>query len=140
MDATLQEELYAKYPYLFSNKDKGPSESCMYFGIETGSGWFDIISTLCWEIKQYEQNITNDKSHRYNKDYVPVQFDQVKEKFGGLRVYFSGGDDFIDGLVNMAEAISYKTCESCGNSGKPNKEGWIATLCESCRHQNENRV
>lgn len=140
MKKELQEELYGKYPGLFSNKDKGPTESCMYFGIETGSGWFNIISSLCFEIDQHEKNITNEKSGRYNKDYRPVKFDQLKEKLGGLRVYFSGGDSFIEGLVNMAEAISYKICESCGNSGKPNEKGWIATLCETCRNKNEDRI
>ena len=46
---------------------------------------------------------------------------------------FSGGDDYVEGLVSMAEAISYKICEVCGNKGEPNKGGWITTLCESHR-------
>ena len=48
-------------------------------------------------------------------------------------MYFSGGDDYVDGLVSMAEAMSYKICEVCGNKGECNKSGWFTTLCEGCR-------
>jgi hypothetical protein len=102
-------------------------------------------------IKQHERNIEDHKKYlaSQNKDiqqdmginiegdepeYFPVKFDQVKEKYGGLRVYFSGGDDYVEGLVSMAEAISYKICEICGNKGEPNKNGWISTLCETHRN------
>jgi len=127
--------LYEKYPNLFLNRNKTPMESCMSFGIECNLGWYDIISSLCWMIKQHEDNIENNKKHfpETAKEYFPVYFDQVKEKFGGLRVYFSGGDDYVEGLVSMAESFSYKVCEVCGNKGKPNKGGWISTLCENCR-------
>jgi hypothetical protein len=64
---------------------------------------------------------------------IDFKFDQIKEKFGGLRAYYSGGNDYIRGLVTMAETMSYKTCEMCGNKGKPNKSGWITTLCQECR-------
>lgn len=128
--------LYEKYPYLFQNKDKTPMESCMSFGIECGLGWYDLISSVCYMINQHEENIESQTRWRqkeepeYKNDYFPVKFDQVKEKFGGLRIYFSGGDDYVEGLVSMAEAISYKTCEVCGNKGSPNKGGWISTLCD----------
>jgi len=54
---------------------------------------------------------------------------QVKEKFGTLRFYYSGGDNVIDGMVRMAESMSGVTCEECGNSGKSYGGGWITTLC-----------
>ena len=70
-------------------------------------------------------------------EYFPVRFDQVKEKYGGLRLYFSGGDEYVEGLISMAEAFSYTVCEVCGNKGESNKGGWISTLCESCRVDNK---
>jgi hypothetical protein len=133
MNAELQNTLYEKYPYFFSNKDKGARLSCMAFGIDFGDGWHDILNNLCYEINQYENHVLNEKSSIYNKDYERVKFDQLKEKFGRLRAYVSGGDDYTRGLVNMAEAISGCVCETCGNKGKPNKTGWIVTLCEKCR-------
>jgi hypothetical protein len=54
---------------------------------------------------------------------------QVKEKFGGLRFYYVGGDKIVDGMVRMAESWADNTCEVCGNPGKPRKGGWIRTLC-----------
>lgn len=134
MNSELQNALYEKYPYLFSNKDKGPQLSCMSFGIEFDSGWYDILNNLCYEIEQHEKNVLNEKSSIYNKDYERVKFDQLKEKFGGLRAYISGGDEYVRGLVDMAEAISYSICEVCGNKGVPNKGGWIRTLCSQCRN------
>jgi hypothetical protein len=144
MDQELQDQLFQKYPDLFSNRTKSPRESCMSWGCEVGNGWYELLSSLCWRVFQHERNITdrlrirtkNDvPNNQSDIDYAPVKFDQVKEKYGGLRVYFTGGDDYIDGLVSMAEEYSYKVCEVCGNSGKPNKGGWITTLCDSCRNE-----
>jgi hypothetical protein len=59
-----------------------------------------------------------------------VTLDQVKEKFGTLRFYYSGGDDYISGLVSMAESMSGVTCETCGNPGKTVGGGWLTTLCK----------
>jgi len=145
MDQTLQNKLFEKYPNLFSNRTKTPMESCMSWGCEVGNGWYDILSSLCWMIKQHEDNIlerikirnkVGTQNGKEDLEYFPVKFDQIKEKFGGLRVYFSGGDEYIEGLVSMAESFSYQICEECGEKGKPNKGGWISTLCENCRHKN----
>lgn len=135
--------LYDKYPDLFQNRLKSPMESCLSFGVECNLGWYDIISSLCWMIKQHEDNKAWRKKYLEENDpeklaaepeYFPVKFDQIKEKYGGLRVYFSGGDDYVEGLVSMTEAVSYDICEICGNKGEANKEGWISVRCET--HKN----
>jgi hypothetical protein len=59
-----------------------------------------------------------------------VTLDQVKEKFGTLRFYYSGGDDYIHGLVTMAESMSGVTCETCGKPGTSTGGGWIKTACK----------
>jgi hypothetical protein len=142
MDQELQNKLFEKYPDLFSNKDKDIMTSCMAWGIECGNGWFDILSSLCWMIKQHEENkrgwkkyLQDNEPERLNEvtEYFPVKFDQIKEKFGGLRIYFSGGDEYVEGLIAMAESFSYKLCEVCGDRGSPNDGGWISTLCDNCR-------
>ena len=142
MDAELQNQLYEKYPDLFSNRTKSRMESCMCWGCEVGNGWYELLSSVCWRISQHEKNIEDRKriladrpeQIRAELEYHPVKFDQVKEKYGGLSLYFSGGDDYVDGIVAMAEEYSYKVCEVCGNAGKPNKGGWITTLCDNCRN------
>lgn len=59
-----------------------------------------------------------------------VEVSQVKEKFGGLRVYTGGAPGHIHDLMNDLEMKSLKTCEECGKRGKPRAGGWIRTLCE----------
>jgi hypothetical protein len=69
---------------------------------------------------------------------ISVYIDQIKEKFGGLRFYYHGGDDEISGMVWLAESLSYKICEKCGttlNVGQTN--GWIYTCCWDCLNKND---
>lgn len=54
---------------------------------------------------------------------------QVKEKFGTLRFYYDGGDQYVRGIDSMAESMSARTCEVCGNPGKVYHNGWVTTLC-----------
>ena len=66
-----------------------------------------------------------------------VTLDQVKEKFGTLRFYYSGGDDYIDGMVSLAESMTGVTCESCGNIGERRGGGWVHTYCTPCEEARE---
>ena len=65
-----------------------------------------------------------------------VKFVQIKEKFGGLRMYYdteSEDDDFrkkINDCIYNAESESYTICEICGETGKVRKGNWIKTLCD----------
>lgn len=79
------------------------------------------------------------KGFRTVKESVPqVVADQVKEKFGTLRFYYSGGDDYIDGMVRLAESMSGSTCEGCGIPSKvESRDGWMSNLCPVCRDLRE---
>lgn len=140
MSPELENKLYEKYPDLFANKNKTVMESCMAWGCECGDGWYDIISTVCWMIKQHEDNVRWQTEYKqkndpnYKSEYSSVKFDQVKEKYGGLRIYFSGGDEYVEGLISLAESYSYHVCEECGNKGESNKQGWISVRCEAHRN------
>jgi hypothetical protein len=69
-----------------------------------------------------------------------VTLDQVKEKFGTLRFYYTGGDDEISGMVRMAESMSGVTCEECGSPGETKGQGWVVTLCETHRTAREEKT
>ena len=56
---------------------------------------------------------------------------QVKEKFGTLRFYYYGGDDYCRGVESLADSLSAVTCEVCGSPGKLLTQGWHRTLCET---------
>lgn len=115
--------LCEKYPKLFQNRHKPMTETAMCWGFECGDGWFDLIDKLCESIQNYIDNNPNTKCPQ-------VVVDQVKEKFGGLRFYYTGGNDKIHGMVWFAESMSYRICETCGSPGKPRRSGWIRTLCD----------
>lgn len=55
---------------------------------------------------------------------------QVKEKFGTLRFYYYGGDDYVRGAVSTAEAMTYRICEACGNPGRARNNSWIRVVCD----------
>ena len=108
------------------------SETCMCWGICVDSGWLKLIDTLCEEIAQHVET-----ENTYGDTGKTLHFEavQVKEKFGGLRFYYDGGDERISGMVNMAQAMSFNICETCGNAGQlyRRKGGfWIKTLCPAC--------
>ena len=71
--------------------------------------------------------------YKWNKEKVPaVYIDQIKEKFGNLRYYYSGGNEAVSGMVRLAESISMKTCEESGMPGVMCQKGkgmkWYRTL------------
>jgi hypothetical protein len=55
-----------------------------------------------------------------------------------LRFYSNFTDEAISNAIIDAEAESLKTCEECGKPGKPNRGGWIKTLC--AKHRSENDI
>jgi len=59
-----------------------------------------------------------------------VVITQIKEKFGGLRVYTTHSSEGVSSLIMIAEEAASGTCEGCGAPGRNNK---FATLCDSCR-------
>ena len=87
MNAELQNKLYEKYPDLFSNKNKDIMSSCMAWGIECNNGWYDILSSLCWMIKQHEDNI------KWNREYLekndPEKLKEKPEYFPVLPLIFT---------------------------------------------------
>jgi hypothetical protein len=57
---------------------------------------------------------------------------QVKEKFGGLRFYHSGCDEYTLGIEMTAGTLSSYICEICGAPGCLNDEdGWWSTRCDA---------
>lgn len=107
------------------NKQK-PQEPYELFGIECGKGWNKLIIPILDYIDLYNSG-HDDK----------IEILQIKEKFGGLRIYTSFSTPELDQLIDDAEEQSFKTCEYCGSAGNvlPTKTGWIKTLCSKCRER-----
>ena len=81
-----------------------------------------------WDIENAENIMNSEQTIPPKVEWIRVA--QIKEKFGGLRFYYDGGDGHISGMVTMAESWAHRTCETCGNKGKSREGGWIRTLCD----------
>ena len=121
----LDKMLCEKYPKMMVNRHKDMQETTMCWGFECGDGWYNILNQLMSQIQHHI-----DWKNRDTEVVQQVTLDQVKEKFGTLRIYYSGGDDYIRGLVSMAQAMSGSTCEVCGNAGKFRGKSWFYTACD----------
>ena len=115
--------LETTYPAMFTN---------MYGGVAVGEGWWPIIESLCSQIQHHI-----DWKNKKDQVVAQVTVEQIKEKFGGLRFYYTGGDDFVHGLVSMAESWAVRSCEQCGAPGEQGGSGWISTLCPTHRAERD---
>jgi len=126
MTKELDKKLCAKYPKIFADRHKSMQETAMCWGFDCDDGWYWLIDQLCSSI---QSRIDTNK----HLNITQVIATQVKEKFSGLRFYYNGGDNCIDGMVWLAEHMSYNICESCGTTNDiGHTTGWLSTLCESC--------
>lgn len=139
MKQELDKTLVEKYPRIFRDRNAPMTETAMCWGFEHGDGWYNILNELCYQIQQHidwnnSQRQILLEGNPYNRkipdEIRQVVVTQVKEKYGTLRFYYDGGDDRIDGMVRMAEAMSAVTCETCGNAGKMRGHGWYYTACD----------
>lgn len=99
-----------------------------YGGFAVGPGWWPILESLCANIQSHID--WQNKNHEKHSVVPQVVVEQIKEKFGGLRFYYQGGDDTIHGMVCMAEAWADRSCEECGAPGVRRGGGWVRTLCD----------
>jgi len=141
MNKTLDDYLCKKYPRIFVERKKTPFESTMGRGFENGNGWFPLIDSLCDRIQEH----IDGHNECINTEPLIEQavFLQVKEKFGGLRIYFQGGDEYCAGLIRMTETLSYHFCEICGMAGYLNvghTKGCIQSVCKECAKKSKRKI
>jgi hypothetical protein len=117
-------KMETRFPKMFANP---------YGGFAVGPGWWPIIESLCANIQSHTDWWNKNRETRPVVEQVVVE--QIKEKYGGLRFYYQGGDDTIAGMVRMAEAWADRSCEECGTPGKSREGGWVRTLCD--KHEAE---
>lgn len=99
-------------------------------GFECNGGWFPLLERMFAEIREI---IPRGKEDDWD-------LRQVKEKFGGLRVYWqwNGDEDVTRRLalaVTLAEMRADRTCDICGSRGwhvvRGQPSGWHMTRCLS---------
>lgn len=92
---------------------------------ECGKGWWPMIEKVASAIDSF--NAAHPDS--------PVEVSQIKQKFGGLRIYCYNAPEDIRQLIDLAVNASWHTCEKCGSitGVTTNLEGYRLTLCPECR-------
>ena len=126
MSPELADKLIQQYPEQFKNLKY----------LECDDGWYEILSRLFYIV-----NSRLDYKKRVDEPLGYFGWSQIKEKFGGLRAYANGADEYIRGAIEMAESMSYITCEVTGEKGKVrykkfDEDGqpipaWVKTLCDN---------
>lgn len=99
--------------------------------IECGDGWYVLLQSLFNSLARYKET----EAH-FHRDVPPVEFYEIKQKFGALRLQFRGGDNRVHGIVTSAGRFSSYICENCGDAAIPTPEWykarWVHTACAAC--------
>lgn len=120
-------------------------ESKSYRELGIDKGWYGIGEKLYDKLIEWEQ-----RGEQLN---YPISLFQIKQKFGGLRIYIERGisfdelneqqrllNDEIDDFINELEKEAATTCERCGIQNETVKcstpDGyWIVNVCDKCKQQ-----
>lgn len=83
-------------------------------------GWEAIVNALRRDLTELDPEL---------------RVEQVKQKYGELRVYVAAGDPSVAAavrdLITEAESASERTCEQCGRPGRLRTDRpWATTLCD----------
>lgn len=78
MNKELVTRLYNRFPFILCDLYGDPRQTCMAWGIECGDGWYEILDKLFEDITVVCAGT--------NKEFRATQ---IKEKFGGLRIYYA---------------------------------------------------
>ena len=107
-----QEALKNKYPKIFEHAYPG-----------VGNGWIQYLDVMCQHLEWQTKH----------NGHPQVVASQVKEKFGGLRFYTNGVDEYQRGVIGLMETLSNSICEECGSINNViQTKGWIKTICRPC--------
>lgn len=98
-------EIIAKYPLLFRRYSLPMSQTCMCWGLQIRKGWYPLMDELCQVLQ----------SKIDNHELEQVEFEEIKEKFGSLRITTIPYNKEVDKLIRQTKNKAHNTCELCGN-------------------------
>jgi hypothetical protein len=158
MNDELTKYLVEKYPKILKQSDVNKDHCYGLFGIECSDGWFLHLDRMFNSIQSMidfsESNYENLQRHynklpwykklmslykrsryhyfRNNQTPIPqVTALQIKEKFGTLRFYYTGGDERLTPIVDFYESYTQYICEDCGSTvDVGSTSGWIRNVCQ----------
>lgn len=105
--------------------DSAPNDQIPEHLDDVGRGWHPLL------MECHEQLVVLAPDYRVG---------QLKEKFGGLRLYLDGSyAPEVYPLVHATEEKSHQICEWCGAQGVLRTDRrWVLTLCDTCHERRKN--
>lgn len=128
MKKELEQKLMDRFPWfearnVWTDKKLGFPTPC-----SCGDGWYQLIHNCLEEI----ENLYKGKNANINT----LRINQIKEKYGGLRIYVGNFINGVDDIIDKYEDKSYEICEFCGELGELKVNGgWYRTVCNKHAEQ-----
>ena len=121
-------EICEEFPVLIPKRV--PDYDYTYLWLEIPAGWYNLFLQMCGDIKPILE--------KYGLIDV-FEFEQVKEKYNGLRCYHNL--DYqnvlaykeIEHIINKYEYMAQFVCTRCGDVATcVMNKGWISSYCDEC--------
>ena len=122
--------LCERYPFLkprnlFTDKEIEDYDYSWTYFDEIPKGWKNAFGVLLIEELRdacVEDNILD-----------KIRIDQIKEKYGSLRIYVSNATSKVYRILDKYEKISENVCIHCGKPDVPMiNDSWISPYCKEC--------
>lgn len=114
---------------------------------------YNVLTGKTWKDYRYETTWADDLPRGWRKAFGDMMFEeidkvlkqtnttiyieQIKEKYGQLRFYFSGTSELHD-IVEKYSTLSGNICIKCGKPDVPMLDtGWICPVCQECFEDNQ---
>ena len=89
-----------------------------YAKMSVGDGWHNLVDEA-FDLAEKEN----------------FSIDDVKEKYGMLRIYTDRVKEAVYKKIADLEIRSMTICECCGaHAGPRSMNGWSKTICDPCKH------
>lgn len=119
--------LKARFPRMLNHQ--------RFFDYSVGPGWEPIVEELLTRLEAQEEPTESEPQLD--------RIDQVKQKFGDLRVNFTFHRLSAEAKAWVAEAVERcsRTCQTCGKPGrKQSDRGDYAVWCDACFTARQNGI
>lgn len=125
-------EICEEFPFLIPKRNGKvvPDYDYTYLWLEIPAGWYNLFLQMCGDIKPILEK------HNLLDNF---EFEQVKEKYNGLRCYHNL--DYqnvlaykdIEHIINKYEYMAQFVCTRCGDIATcVMNKGWISSYCDEC--------
>ena len=140
MKAELEQQLNKDFPHVFYREANGRDPFSIFY-FEVGDGSEPLIRKTAEKLEPLFVKQIAEDPEGFKFGYYRTS--QIKEKYGILRWYLSGGTDEMYEIVSKAEHESSEVCEQCGAPGKFRGfgTGWFYTACiEHCKEEDKDNL